>query len=358
MKASITTIATMTTTTTNDNKETEAVAGNIIQEEQQQQRQRQQSEQDEEHHQEKWRSSNSCTTRLMKELVHIPFAVLESDGVNALDIHRTFAPEPYYIVTLLKGLALVITLDVFLRDVLLYQNQRKSLYMAYLAHWALCLSLIYLLLSLTNSLLSMYDRFPGQPLNGDPIRSRIINSTWALFPTVLVLQIYATTLHWFFRNNNNDNNIDETVFISYVDCMKYGGLIVVLFLEGFVINHIPIRFRQMNYPIAALMLYILWTLIHAFHTDIGNPETDDNNDNNTINTTSTTTNNGNDDDAIYSYWNWKRRPLLLGFACAGILLFLTPIVFFILVCFSLPFRRCYKVPSQHQLERECGLTPP
>jgi len=277
--------------------------------------------------------------RLMGELVHSPFSILESDGANALDIQQSFAPHPIRAVACVKVFAFIAALDILILDLVLTLDNRYF-YMAYLSHWALGFSVVYLFLSATNSLLSAFDKFPIQPPAGTPT-TLFIRTTWALFLISVLLQILATIMHWILVCLYGPEKD-----LGIIDYMKHGGVLTIIILEGFVINRIPIRFRQVNYPIAVVLLYLVWILIHDRHTDIGNPNK------------TNTDQNSSDDDAIYSVLNWNERPVETGIISSIALLLATPLVVFFLVILSLPYRRYYSPASPHKPEQEIGIGSP
>lgn len=279
----------------------------------------------------------SFCKRLMGELVQSPFSISESNGMNVLDIQQSFAPSPPRLIACLKIIASITVLDVVVLDLVL-MDANRYFYMAYLAHWALGFSLVYLFLSMTNSLLSACSKFPFQPSAGKPV-PLLIRTTWALFSISVLFQILATIMHWILVLLYGP----ERDF-SFIDCMKYGGILAIVILEGFVVNRIPIRFRQVNYPMAVLLLYLIWIVIHDRHSKIGNPDKSNENE--------------SDDDAIYAVLNWNKRPVETGIISSVTLLVATPLIFFFLVIISLPYRRFYSPPSPHKLEEDIGIGSP
>lgn len=87
---------------------------------------------------------------------------------------------------------------------------------------------------------------------------------------------------------------------------------VICLVEGLVVNRVPLHIKQLIFPFSVAVLYLIWTLIHAFLLNVGNPS---------INNTD------GDDDAIYKSISWKNRPLMALISSVLTLFFLVPILF-------------------------------
>ena len=135
--------------------------------------------------------------------------------------------------------------------------------------------------------------------------------TWILFIIGIHTTSVATLLYWPLIYD------PETTVIYFSTIMGHGGLFVLLLIDGLFVNRIPVRIYHWFVLILPFdILYIIWSLIHDFATNTGNP---DNNDNDP----------STNDDAIYQgvlEWNsnWQKA-LIWSIVCIfglGIVMFL------------------------------------
>ena len=111
-----------------------------------------------------------------------------------------------------------------------------------------------------------------------------------MYSVVSTIQMVVVLLFWLVEYQGGADRP------SYSEFMKHGGFMVLVLLEGLVLNSIPLRVKHIAFPTLVAILYCIWTLLHAFF-DIGNPLESDNDA-------------ATDDDAIYGVVNWRKRPEL------------------------------------------------
>lgn len=252
-------------------------------------------------------TKTGCWQKFRAEFSHGPFELVESNGQKVIDVQRTFAAKPFYFVLFLKLVVTGVSLDVLIRDLFLYETDKRYFYMSYLTHWGLVISEIYILMSLVNTI----RRYPEQPVRGNP-PDYFIRITWGLFSLASSSQAVITWLYWQMEYKPDD-------LLYYFGFMKHGGVLLLVLLEGLIVNRIPVRIHHLRYTISFLILYTIWTLIHGLLTDIGNPN--------------------EEDDAIYSVLNWKESPQQTTFIAVLAIFVLTPLLFFGIYLLSWPFRR-------------------
>jgi len=266
----------------------------------------------------------SCCSRCCGEFCQHPFTLLDVNGY-VIDVQRSFAAKPIYIVLPLKLLALGITIDVMARDIMNY-DATISFYLAYFTNWTLVFTLIYFLLS---SLLSVLPLGP-QPSPEDNRAPFMVCLTWAVYPLAIISQTlnffsYWTLIYW---DLGSGSKVER---LSYFTLMKGWGLLMILIAEGQFVNKIPLRWSHLTIAECGLIAYIVWTMLHDA-TDFGNPDrTDD-----------------WDDDSIYSFLNWKgdTNLQLASLGCFITMAIILPAVWFVHYVFSWPCRRYMPIDNK------------
>lgn len=137
-----------------------------------------------------------------------------------------------------------------------------------------------------------------------------------LFAISLPTEILIAILYWTLQFDGS---------IDYVSGMLHAGIIGPLLIDGFILNRIPLRMKQLIPNLIFCGAYIIWSLIHAY-SGMGNPY-----------------NNGvdQDDDGIYSSIAWRNNPARSGIICGGVFFIGYPVIFMICRLLSrLPPMRC------------------
>lgn len=104
---------------------------------------------------------------------------------------------------------------------------------------------------------------------------------------------------------------------------------ILVLIDGFVLSRIPIRMKQLIFIEVLAILFILWTVIHAY-SGIGNPYKDD---------------GSRDDDALYESLRWKTNTSGTAILSVLVVFVLSPLVFLLCRALSrlLPRRLCENV---------------
>jgi len=247
----------------------------------------------------------SCFRRFSRELY--PFQswfYVQGDLFNGrtLDIPESFAPASCYAFfwKLLAASVAVLTLAWGFAD------SDAAFYMAYLTSWGVLFVSIYFCWSVLNTVLA--SRTP-QPVHTVGWRIRF---TWFFFELGAVSTAIATLLYWPLVYD------PDTSEITFTSISSHGGLLLLILVDGLLVNRTPVRFQHWYGVLMVQSAYAIWTVIHAYATDIGNPDNSDNDPE-------------TNDDAIYQdvlEWNedWKTA---LFWVCI-ILFVVSPVLFAIL----------------------------
>jgi hypothetical protein len=175
-------------------------------------------------------------------------------------------------------------------DMIEYQS--KEFWYAYLTHWGQMVTFLYFEMSVSTVIL--FHVVQEEPLNF------MTRFTWGIFTAIVTAESMIMLLYWTLEYQDGE--------MKYTNFMKHGGFLLLLWIDGFVINRIPIRFKQIVWAHLFFILYLLWSIIHSV-SRIGNPYRNDNDP---------TT----DDDAIYSSVSWIHRPAVILITCIFLMTFL------------------------------------
>ena len=102
--------------------------------------------------------------------------------------------------------------------------------------------------------------------------------------------------------------------VEYVSVMVHGGGMVLIIVDGFLLNRLPLRAKQFVLCELFSFVYLVWTLVHGL-SGLGNPYAED---------------GTQSDDAIYATLAWKNKPVPSLVLAAGILLVVNPLIFVLL----------------------------
>eukprot|EP00545_Synedropsis_sp_CCMP1620_P013889 CAMPEP_0119017434 /NCGR_PEP_ID=MMETSP1176-20130426/16552_1 /TAXON_ID=265551 /ORGANISM="Synedropsis recta cf, Strain CCMP1620" /LENGTH=339 /DNA_ID=CAMNT_0006971161 /DNA_START=361 /DNA_END=1377 /DNA_ORIENTATION=- len=263
-----------------------------------------------------------CCARLWAEFKHPWFVLTEVNG-RIIDVSRSFAPEPKRWVVAVKLILTVWVYQVLAFDLTVtdnYNDGNLRYYLIYLTHWAFLAALLYFPLSLMVSLFG--NKVTSQPpaVNDDGTSNALLQQqpsflvrlVWGLFSTTATLQLSVSLLFWLLEYDRNYDGMP-----SYSSIMKHGGIMILLLLEGLVVNKIPVRVRHVVIVEVVSLVYLIWTVLHA-KLGIGN----------------VFSNGGDDDevndDVIYGVINWNDAPLATLMTVAMVLLVALPILFLLL----------------------------
>ena len=226
---------------------------------------------------------------------------------RVLDVPASFAPTGIHAVGLkflFTAMAVGVLAFCFLKE------DERLFFFSKFTYIALILQCIYHILSLFNSTCPTL----RQPEEEKPVSGRA-KTTWYFFNMSLHASIISAILFWAFEYEGGDK-------ISLVKILPHGPTTILVFLDGFWINRIPIRlFHWWSSVLPLHLAYTGWTLAHAY-LKLGNPtRSDEDPDTN--------------DDAIYRDIAWKDdfvRTLVL---LVIVILAVGPVLQFFLFLFSL-----------------------
>lgn len=149
-------------------------------------------------------------------------------------------------------------------------------YLAYVSHWTLAYSVVY-------STFSLLVSFRGRG-NGDPSSSTwLMRAVWIMYSIAAVHGVLVVLLFWITEYGPNFE-------LRYYLIMSHGITFALTFVDGAIINRIPVRLSQALWVMFFGIIFIAWTLIQAL-IPIDNPNRDDGDEN------------------LYNILNWEDEPL-------------------------------------------------
>jgi len=250
---------------------------------------------------------SNMISRLVAEWRLGMFSTLDTND-KTVDLVKTFRPEPKLFWGIIKLFILgwnVSTIAISIND-----STQSGFWLAYLTHWGVLSMLFYNL----NSFLALV----VVPISQDNVKvyNQII---WMSYTVAVNMGFIIVILYW---------TLDyEGGSITYKNAMIHGILSLLVFLDGAIVNRIPIRFKQISWVYLVELIYILWNIIHAF-SGIGNPESVD-------------VDPDTDDDAIYGVLNWNERAGKAVIVIVLVFFLATPLLFLIIWSMSLCFKPRY-----------------
>jgi hypothetical protein len=128
---------------------------------------------------------------------------------------------------------------------------------------------------------------------------------WVLYVISIHSQVFVSLLYWLLVYDGSS--------VVYPEVYRHGILMVLVMTDGFVVNRIPIRLKQIVFVYAYALAYLGWTLIH-FGADLGNPETTDNDPD-------------TNDDALYGVISWRDNAGGAVVLCLILVLVVIPLMF-------------------------------
>lgn len=188
------------------------------------------------------------------------------DQVNArvLDLRGTFAPTG---ARVLFSKALMSLLAMISLAFCLWQTDiDRRWYFTYFSHLSLAVQTIYHVLSFC---VSAFPLSVTQPKDDDDAVPRQCRLIWFLFNLSLHASLTATLLYWTY----GPRQLDDVHHI-----LPHGPVAILTFLDGLIINRIPIRlFHWWSAVLPFQLLWLGWTLVEAYvqRVDLGGNHNDD-----------------------------------------------------------------------------------
>ena len=192
------------------------------------------------------------------------------------------------IVAIWKSLVLAVELTAFSMG---FASNPQAFWFAFLTHWALLFSIVYSTLSLVNTIIPVAIARPasssstndddnnndGDDDDGDGTNENNIDRandtenndantcndivsirtsiTWAFFTLAAVSQMVVTCMYWLLVYEDEASN--ESI-------LKHGVVFVLVWLDGLVVNKIPVRLRHwMEICFPVFLAYAIWTVLQS-----------------------------------------------------------------------------------------------
>jgi len=231
----------------------------------------------------------NCCRRLMTELNPCQpwFAVQDRATERKFDIPESFSPATC-LAFVWKVAATGLTIGTLVYNIVV--NANPEFYFAYMTNWALLVSVLYLSISLWNTVAASRT---SQPPDRAGCR---IRTTWVLYELSMHLQLVVTIVFWALIYEPG------VTALNFVSIVPHGVIAFVVLVDGNFVNRIPVRWTHWyGFVMPVEVLYVVWTVIHALATDIGNPNRSDNDPD-------------TNDDSIYKPLSWNdnwQRSLIL-----------------------------------------------
>ncbi|KAL7518710.1 hypothetical protein ACHAWX_003520 [Stephanocyclus meneghinianus] len=258
----------------------------------------------------------TCRTGLRRELTSPMFDLIEppkNEGDTALcliDVSKTFSPRPRCLSIAAKVFLTAWAIAIMALSI--EQTQFESFWLAYLTHWGWTVTVAYFVFSLCTA---FYWRNCEPDDDAGGSCGILVKITWSLFAIALPAEVVICLLFWVLE-------FDGTV--RYVSMMVHGVGIILIVIDGLIVNRIPLRMKQFFLFEGFSALYLLWSIAFSF-SGLGNPYKES---------------GAQDDDAIYSSMRWKTDTASAVTVAALALLVANPIVFLLCRAVSrLPPRR-------------------
>jgi hypothetical protein len=249
-----------------------------------------------------------CCTLLLSELKPCQSFFRLKDGTGRkMDVRASFAPDS---LVALAWKIFATTLGIFTLIYSWIETGTASFYLAYLTHWSLVVAVAYLLASLYQTVRSTkISQPPGE------YTACGISVTWILFAVAAHAEAMIAILFWLLVYD-----FDSEGQVTFLDVMPHGGMVIVVWIDGLVVNRIPVRWT--HWWGGALLFEIawaVWSVLHSVVFEIGNPNANDGEDN---------------DDAIYEALDWKNDAAYATGLTMAALLILGPIVYSVIWLWS------------------------
>ncbi|GKY97091.1 hypothetical protein MPSEU_000667600 [Mayamaea pseudoterrestris] len=222
----------------------------------------------------------SCLRRLWSELNPCQpwFTTADTFG-RKIDIPESFAPPSCYAFLFKLAEAVLITATLVLTWI---DTSNPQFYLAYFTYWALLLATLYSWFSLYNTIMAA--RTPQPPVSA----GFIIRTTWALFTLASHTSACASILWWVLIFEAGVTKI------TFYNISPHLITACVVWLDGFVVNRIPVRWMMWYGLVLPLdILWGIWSVAQSY-SGIGNPDAND-----------ASGADPDNDDAIYGALAWQ-----------------------------------------------------
>jgi hypothetical protein len=233
------------------------------------------------------------------------------EGDKTLDIPASFGSTTLP-VRVIKFCLMGWTLGTLIYKWSTYSDN-PDFFLAYLTHWGLIFATLWLMTSFVNSLVP-----PSQPINKLPHDSISLwtKYSWLMFEVAAQFTFVVTVLYWTLDYQPGVTKI------TYVNLFAHGVDMILVWIDGLVINRIPVRWKHVFLPMFLAACYVAWLVIHQVLTDIGIPGEGDGNPE-------------TNDDLIYPAVDFETKTTFSSVLCVMVVLVFVPLVHWLLWGLSL-----------------------
>lgn len=221
--------------------------------------------------------NDSCCSRFLEDITGT-FACRPSfravDGSRNIDVPASFSPKGW---TVIMGKAVTLGVAAFTLYLGLGLDLR-AFWLAYLTNWNVTISSVYLLLSFSNTFITV----PSPPVGQTRVNGRV-KATWILFTIFANIGLLVTVAYW---------TLIFDGLVEMATVFPHGILTLAVLVDGFGFNAIPIRLRHyLEVVVPLAMAYLIWSYLHSV-LGLGNPDYMDEDPE-------------TNDDLIYQVLDWK-----------------------------------------------------
>jgi hypothetical protein len=252
-----------------------------------------------------------CCWRFRAEFSMSFFQMEDHNGI--LDIDKSFATSEHrnWAMIAVKFILWGITVATLVQSWIIIEV--PGFYLAFLTHWAMVYAVFYMTLSFLFTL-------GVKPL-------WLMKSTWISFSVAAVHEMAVVLLFWLLDYDPANGSP------TYNTIMVHGGVMVLVLIDGLVVNRVPVRLKHMIVTVCLALLYISWSVIQNTVYQY-NPVNDDE----------------ADDDAIYDVLKWRTNTAKAVIISSMVVFVILPLFSTIVWGFSLGHRR-YKPTEETEEEK-------
>jgi hypothetical protein len=194
--------------------------------------------------------------------------------------------------------------------IFLWSTAENAWFLGDVAHWALIVSMIYQTLSLGNGHFQ-----PPQPAMADGVNG-YVKFFWIIFEVAAHLQLLSTFMFWVVVYPQQHSSLP----VDYGMFALHGLVLIVVWIDGMLLNRIPVRVKHYFFVLAVDTLYVIWTVIQEA-AEIGPTTVEDTSRTNT--------------DAVYITLDWSNDTAQSVFLMIAMLTVIAPLLFTFQYCMSL-----------------------
>jgi len=244
--------------------------------------------------------------RFRSELRADFFSLEESSG-RYIDVADSFAPASprFHHVLLLR--AGILVLSIISLALSLYYEENYFIWLGYLTNLGLVISIAY---QITACIVTYRRKYLTQPnANFHDELSIPVKIMWFLYVWSVPNELMITLLFW-----TVDYPVKEDKSLQFHTFTTHGIIALLLLIDGNLIARIPLRIKHVAVMQIYSVLYLIWTVIHAF-SGLGN---------------------GNKKgDTLYEVIDWKNKPVATLITSILIVVVVAPVMFMLAWLLSL-----------------------